>query len=175
MMRLSKAFASLLLSGAFAVQVAQAAAPADAPARLRVCEPCHLPNLPLALPRHGMLLFHWSFFNTDSSWYTVDFERGEASRMVTHNDSATHKTDIVERTTHRIPPGDLAVLKQISTHIWASADALPTQMATDVAWELWQLDGDDARHDGGPGLPGALAKEAEEIIVRLVRKPASSE
>lgn len=174
-MRLSKAFASLLLGGAFAVQVAQAAAPADAPARLRVCKPCDLPNLPLALPRHGMLLFRCSFFNANSLWYTVDLERGEASRMVTHNDSVAHKIDLVERTTHRIPPGDLAVLKEISTRIWASADAFPTRMATDVAWELWQLDGDDARHDGGPGLPGALAEEAQEIIQRLVRKPASSE
>jgi hypothetical protein len=158
-------FASLLLGGAPVLLPAHAATAADVPAKQRLCKPCTMPDLPIALPRHGMVLHYRSFFHKDAPWYTVDLERGEASRIA-------HKIEIVEHTTRPIPPDDLAALKQIAGRIWASADELPTISATDVAWELWQLDGDAVRNDFARGLPDGLAKEAARIMERLVDVPA---
>lgn len=165
-------FASLLLSGAPVVLPVHAAAAADAPARQRLCKPCTMPGLSIALPRHGMVLHYRSFFHKNSPWYLVDLERGEAMRVVATNDRNRQRIEIVEHTTHPIPPDDLAALKQIAGRIWASADELPTISATDVAWELWQLDGDAVRNDFARGLPDGLAKEAARIMERLVDVPA---
>jgi hypothetical protein len=174
-MRLPKIIVSLatgLLSCALALVPTQAATSADTSPKQRLCKPCTMPSLPIALPRHGMVLSHGSILSTSSLWYTVDLERGELSRVLARDDRAAHKIDIVEHMTRPIPPDDLVALKQISGRIWASTDRLPTQMATDVVWDLWQLDGDDVRRDFGPGVPDGLAKEAEQIMKRLVGGPA---
>ncbi|QJE01162.1 hypothetical protein HH212_14900 [Massilia forsythiae] len=165
--KITASLAALLLSSPFAALPVQAA-PADTPAKQRLCKPCRMPSLPIALPRHGMVLAAGSFLSTGSLWYMVDLERGEASRILARDDRTAHKTDIVEHTTRPIPPDDLATLRRIADGIWASTGPLPTVMATDAAWDLWQLDGDDVRRDFGPGDPDGLGKEAKQIMQRLV-------
>lgn len=174
-MRLQKTVASLisaLLSIMSTALPLHAAAPADAPAKQRLCKPCVMPKLPTALPRHGMVLGYWSFMSIKSSWYTVDLDLGVASRAVVSTDRKTKTADIVEHTTRPISPDDLVKLKQIASQIWGSTDSLPTHMATDIGWSLWQLDGDDVRVDSGPGMPDGLAKEAVQIMQRVAGKPA---
>lgn len=164
--------ASVLLCSSLGALPAPAAEPASKPAKQRLGKSGTMPKLPIVLPRQGMVLAHGSFHSTSSLWYTVDLERGEASRILARWDPVEKRLDIVEHSTRPIPPADLASLKHIANRIWTSTEWLPTQMATDVTWDLWQIDGDDVRRDYGPGMPGGLGKEAEQIMSRLVGVPA---
>lgn len=78
------------------------------------------------------------------------------------------KQSVVEHVTQPLLPEELSVVTQLANRIWASSEALPTQMATDVVWDLWLLDAGDVRRDFGPGVPDGLAKEVEQVMERLV-------
>ena len=171
-MRPQKLPVLLLLSGVLAILPAQAADAAGAPVKQHVCKPCTMPLLPVVLPRHGMVLAFGSTLSTTSLWYMVDLERGEASRIVARYNRAAHTIDVVERTTRPIPDVDLVALKKIARRIWANRDWVPTHMATDSTWDLWQLDGGDVRRDFGIGVPDGLAKDAQRIMARLLGDPA---
>lgn len=162
---------AVLVNGMFAALPAQAAAPADAPAKQRLCKDCK-PKLPITLPSRGMVLGYGSFHATSSLWLMLDLDRQEVSRILANYDRTTEKLDVTRQATRALQPDTLARLTEISDNIWSSIDRLPTLMATDVTWELWQIDGDDIRRDFGPGSPGGLAYEAARIMERVVRPEA---
>lgn len=177
-MRLCKPIESvkwLLLCGAFAMLPAQAAAPADAPPRHRLCESCALPVLPIALPRKGLIFNYESVMSSVSRWYVADLERGEASRILTKGDSSRGPLEVVEQTTRAIPSHELTRLIQIDREIWALKDRLPEQGAPEVAWRLWLLDGADVRHELRAGVPNGPSKEIDLMLQRVLAGPAPSE
>lgn len=163
---------ALLVSSMLAALPAHAAA-ADAPAKQRLCTSCKKPTLPVVLPSRGMVLAYGSFLATGSLWFTVDLERKEVSRILANYDRTAQKLVVTRQATRPLPPDTLARLTEISNDIWSSTDRLPTLMATDVTWDLWQIDGDDLRRDFGPGRPGGLAQEAARIMERVVPEHAA--
>jgi hypothetical protein len=162
------ALASILLSAAFAALPAQAAVPAYAPTKLRLCQPCVMPMLPIAMPRQGIVLAYGSILSEGSTWYLVDLEKAEARRVLARFDRGTKEQNVVKVVTRALLPAELSELTQLANRIWASKDALPTQWATDVVWDLWVLDAGDARRDFGPGRPAGLAKEVADRMDALV-------
>jgi hypothetical protein len=56
LLELAKALSFILLSGTLAALPAQAAMSAYALSKFRLCRPCIMPILPIALPRQGMTL-----------------------------------------------------------------------------------------------------------------------
>jgi hypothetical protein len=98
----------------------------------------------------------------------VDLERAEAIRIFARFDRRTSLQNVVEQVTRPLPPEELYMLTQLANRIWASNEALPARMPTDVVWDLWLLDAGDVRRDFGPGLPDGLAKEVEQVMQRLV-------
>jgi hypothetical protein len=181
-MRLCKLIESakwMLLCSALAVLPDQAAAAGDAPPKHRLCQPCTMPALPIALPRHGMVLAYGSILSAGSLWYVVDLERGEARRIQArderNDDRSLRELVIVEQTTRTIPSHELSRLKQIDKEIWALENRLPMHFATDVVWDLWLLDGADVRREFAPGVPAGPAKEIEVMMQRVLERPAPSE
>jgi len=181
-MRLCKLIASarwMLLCGALAVLSDQGAVAADALPKHRLCQPCTMPALPIALPRHGMVLAYGSFLSSGSLWYVVDFERGEATRIQAraerNADRKRQELVIVEQATRAIPSHELSRLKQIDKEIWALENRLPMHFATDVVWDLWLLDGPDVRRESAPGVPAGPAKEVELMMQRVLERTAPSE
>lgn len=163
---------ALLVNGMFAALPAQAAALADAPVKQRLCTSCKMPKLPVALPKRGMVLVYGSFLASGSLWLMLDLERKEVTRVLANYDRTADKLVVTRQATRSLQPDTLARLTEISNDIWSSTDKLPTLMATDVTWDLWQIDGDDIRRDFGPGGPGGLAQEAARIMERVVRPEA---
>lgn len=157
-----------LLSGIVATLPSQAATPGYATVKLRVCKPCDMPSLPVALPRRGIVLAYGSIISDGSNWYLVDFERAEATRIFARLDRATSKLNIVEQVARSLPPGEQSSLTQLANRIWGNDKTLPTQMATDVVWDIWLIDGNDVRHEYAPGLPDGLAKEVAKTIERVI-------
>jgi hypothetical protein len=168
LLELAKPITFILLSGTHAGLPAQAVMPAYATSKLRLCQPCVMPILPIALPRRGIVLSYGSIISEGSTWYLVDLERAEAIRIFARFDRRTSLQNVVEQVTRPLPPEELSMLTQLANRIWASNEALPTHMATDVVWDLWLLDAGDVRRDFGPGLPDGLAKEVEQVMQRLV-------
>jgi hypothetical protein len=169
----------MLLCGALAVLPAQAAAVTDAPPRYRLCQPCTMPALSIAMPHHGMVLAYGSFLSSGSLWYVVDLERGEATRIQARAERSAdrnlHKLVIVDQTTRAMPDHELSRLKQIDKEIWALENKLPMHFATDVTWDLWLLDDPDVRRESAPGVPAGPAKEIELMMQRILERPAPSE
>jgi hypothetical protein len=167
----------ILLCGAFALLPAQAAAPTDAPHRHRLCAPCAMPLLPVALPRKGLVFtLEWVHSST-SRWYVVDLERGEASRFLArvYADHGQPRLAIVEQATRAIPSHELTRLKQIDREIWALEDRLPEQGSPEGAWRLWLLDGGDVRHERRLGEPNGLSAEIYRMMERVLEGPAPAE
>jgi hypothetical protein len=83
LLELAKPITFILLSGTRAALPAQAVMPAYAPSKLRLCQPCVMPILPIALPWRGIVLSYGSIISEGSTWYLVDLERAEAIRIWT--------------------------------------------------------------------------------------------
>jgi hypothetical protein len=167
----------MLICGVLALLPVQAAAPADAPPRHRLCEPCAMPALPIALPRKGLVFSYESVMTNVWPWYVVDLERGEASRILArgHAEHGQLRLAIVEQTTRAIPSHELTRLIQIDREIWALEDRLPEQGAPEVGWHLWLLDGPDVRHELRAGVPNGLSKEILLMMERVLERPTPSE
>lgn len=165
----------MLLCSAFAMLPAQAAAPSDAPPKHRLCEPCALPLLPVALPRKGLIFNYESVMSSVSLWYVADLERGEAIRMHTKGNSERGPLTVVDQTRRAIPAHELTRLKQIDKEIWALEDRLPAHFAAEVGWHLWLLDGGDVRHELQAGIPNGPSKEIDLMMQRVLARPAPSE
>src|SRR4051812_33999743 len=122
-LELAKALTFILLSGTLAALPARAAMPAYAPSKFRLCQPCVMPILPIALPRQGMILAYGSILSEGSTWYLVDLERAEAIRIFARLERLTNKLSPVERVTRPLLPTELSVLTQLANRIWASNEA----------------------------------------------------
>jgi hypothetical protein len=167
----------ILLCGAFALLPAQAAAPANAPPRHRVCAPCAMPMLPVALPRKGLVFTLEWVHSSVSHWYVVDLERGEASRFLAraYADHGQPRLAIIEQATRAIPSHELNRLQQIDREIWALEDRLPEQGSPDGAWRLWLLDGGDVRHELRLGEPNGPSAEIYRMLERVLERPTPAE
>lgn len=165
------------MCGAFALLPAQAAAPADAPAKHRLCEPCAMPALPIALPRKGLVFSYEWGHSSESHWYVVDLERGEASRILAraYAEHGQPRLAVVEQTTRAIPSHELTRLMQIDREIWALEDRLPEQGSPEGGWRLWLLDGGDVRHELRLGVPTGPSAEIYRMMQRVLEGPAPAE
>ncbi|QNA89692.1 hypothetical protein G4G28_16635 [Massilia sp. Dwa41.01b] len=103
-----------------------------------------------------------------STWYAVDLDRGEATRMLARLDRSMGKHGVLERVTGRLSAAQSSALSQLTARIWASSNPLPTQMATDVVWDLWLLDGGDVRREFGPGRPAGMAQDLARTMQEVV-------
>jgi hypothetical protein len=156
----------------FVAMLAFAALPAGAnpkPAavRNRVCQPCRLPNFPVALPRHGVVLARSGGFGLGPHFLLLDLDRAVLSRTgrFSREDggaAGAHARDIV------LTPDELLELRVVAEKIWAEPDALPSNAATDVRWDAWLSDGAAMRREGGPGNPPGLAEELEKRMLAIV-------
>jgi hypothetical protein len=179
-MRLCKLIGSagwMLLFGVCAALPAQATAALDAPPKHRLCQPCTLPQLPIALPRKGLVFNYDSVMSSVSPWYVVDFDRGEATRILARRyvDRGLPGLAVIEQTTRALPSHELARLTQVNTEIWALQDRLPAQLAAEVSWQLWLLDGGDVRHELEAGVPNGPSKEILLMMQRVLERPAPSD
>lgn len=165
---LAKPLTLFLLSCTLGALPAQAVAAAHAPSKLRLCHPCEMPVLPVVLPHQGIVLSYGSIFSEVSTWYLVDLERAEATRILASVDRRTRKLSVVEKVTRPLLPEELSEVTQLADRIWASNVALPTRIATDVVWDLWLLDAGQVRREFGPGVPDGLADELAKTMERLV-------
>jgi hypothetical protein len=141
MRRVFKGTTFLLLAGLFATAPSQAATPAYAPAKARPCHSCVMPMLPVALPRQGLVLAQGSFMGDGSTWYLLDLQAAEATRIEARLDRATNRLSIAERVSRSLLPGELSALTQLANRIWASQEALLSMPVRHVTWDLWLLDG----------------------------------
>jgi hypothetical protein len=159
--------AFVLSSGTLAVLPAQAVTPAYAPTKMRLCRPCTMPSIPIALPQRGLVLSFGSFFGNGSTWYVIDLERAEATRVYARLNRSTSQQSIDEQVTRPLAPEEVSSLTHLVNGIWASKEPLPSIDVTDVAWSIWLLDVDDVRHESSAGRPDGLAKEIEQTMSRL--------
>lgn len=160
--------ALLLLSSALTLSPAHAATALGSTPKLRLCHACSMPALPVTLPRLGMVLSYGTILSDSSLWYVVDLERAEATRIVARTDRVTRQLGLVTHTTRPLQSDDQSALTQLAYRIWGSKEALPSTLATDVVWNLWLLDGDDVRQESATGRPAGMAREVEQIMLRLI-------
>jgi hypothetical protein len=159
--------AFVLSSGTLATLPAQAVTPVYAPTKMRLCRPCTMPSIPIALPQRGIVLSFGSFFGNGSTWYVIDLQRAEATHVSARLDRSTSQQSIRKQVTRPLAPEEVSSLTQLVNGIWASKEPLPSIDVTDVAWGIWLLDVDDVRYEFSVGRPDGLAKEIEQSMSRV--------
>lgn len=121
------------------------------------------------------MLARGSIQDEGSLWYVIDLERARAGSILARRERDSGKLVPARQSNRPLSPPDRSRLERIAGRIWSNPAALPTNMATDVVWDLWLFDGGDVRHEGGPGTPDGLAADLEAMAARLTAPEASGQ
>jgi len=161
----STAFILFCLAGA-----AHASSPAYAPVKARVCGDCPMPKPGFALPRHAVVLGSWGFFSYGSEFQVLDLDSGKlVHAFVPSPQVPTRRAPRATRSETRLPSAAMPQLLALANRIWAEPQPIRSRDATDTAWDLWLIDGEQIRHETGAGLPSGLAAEWMHTINKLQR------
>jgi hypothetical protein len=153
---------------------AQAAAMEYAPIKQMLCTDCGPQSIPAIIrpPRRGFVLSRGSFLGTAGSWAVFDVDARTLSSVGTVYDQADPKRELKldSRVSWTLPEAEFAELVRLANAAWASPQSLPSDMATDVAWGLYLVDGTSMRHEWGPGLPAGLAGELARSVASITER-----
>lgn len=129
-----------------------------------------MPVLPIVLPHRGALLSFGSFFSNASTWYLLDLEHAQASRIEAHVDRTAKQFALIvdKRIDRALLPAELARVVVVLNRIWSAPLGPSKERFHDAVWDLWLLDGDDVRQDAGPGSPHGPAGELATALHQLV-------
>ncbi len=157
-------FVLLCLAGA----AARASMPAYAPVKQRVCGDCAMPRPGFTLPRHAVVASSWGFFSYGSDFQVLDLDSGKLVRTFVPSPSVpTQRAPKPGRSALKLPPSAMPQLMDLANRLWAEPEPIRSRDATDVAWDLWLIDGKQIRHESGAGLPTGLAAEWIQLINKL--------
>lgn len=134
-----------------------------------VCKPCDLPDAGAPLPRHGAVVKVWGPLSFGGHYTIVDFDRWSITHsFVPWQSPPGQRAAQPRRTVAVIPESERPELMTLANRMWASPTHLPGHDAYDVAWEIWLIDGDSARRDGGRGLPDGDPKAWDDLTKKLL-------
>ena len=154
---------------------ASAQVPAYAPVKERVCSDCPMPRPGIALPRHAVVVGSWGFFNQGTDFQVLDLDTGTLVHAFVPAPAVPGRQQPKgKRSTVTLPRSALPTLVALANRIWASPQPIPSRSATDIAWNLWLIDGTAVRHETGAGLPEGLAAEWMHRIDKLLGAEHSS-
>ena len=146
-------------SACLAISAAQAG-PAYAPVKERVCSDCTMPRTGFALPRHAVVAASWGFASQGSYFEVLDLDSGKLVHAFVPMPAVPGRpTQKASRRDVQVPVSALPPLTALANRLWADPHAIHSDGATDCGWNLWLIDGQDVRHEAGPGTPTALAAE----------------
>lgn len=159
--------AALALAATAAQAATLDAAPSNPPVRKRICQPCRLPAVPAFLPRHGMLLARSGVFSLGTTYVSVDLDTGQ---LVEHVEPTESRAGSLKprRLAFTLKPEELASLEALINQLWAAPDPMRPGNATDVYWDAWLSDGDDVRHEHGPGNPTGVAEALDKRLADIL-------
>ncbi|WP_156328212.1 MULTISPECIES: hypothetical protein [unclassified Massilia] len=149
--------------------------PAYAPLKERVCSDCPMPRPGIALPRHAVVVGTWGFFNQGTDFQVLDLDTGTLVHAFVPAPAVPGRQQPKgKRSTVTLPRSALPPLVALANRIWAYPQPIPSRSATDIAWNLWLIDGRQVRHETGAGLPAGLAAEWMHCVDKLLGAEHSS-
>ena len=137
------------------------------------CADCDLSFMrpAVATPVHGLVMAHGGILGPVADWEVVNWDDRTLSLIQTTMVQEVNGNHILKQTGNQViklTAADESKLRAVANKIWASRTSVPGQMATDVNWNLYLIDGITVRKEGGMGLPAGDAADLEAAF-RSVR------
>jgi hypothetical protein len=113
------------------------------------------------IPKQSVILASGGFRSDVGSFLVLDLEARTLTRYLTRISSNPARLAVTSASKVVVADEDFSELLATANEIWNSPEGLPTQLATDITWDIVLVDGDAVRRDFAVGLPDGLGAELE--------------